>query len=133
MPKKRAKLIRPDGSFDRIPFKIAFQLLETTDYRMISRRPLVIRPFIPEHFQEERRFLSGRLVKGATRGKSGAKRRGSFNGQAYTSSSIRCRPPRMPISEEEREFRDYKREYLKRDGTEGERAAEEVMARRKAS
>ncbi len=69
-------------------------------------------------YDEEQRYLSGRRIPGIERPR--------FNGRSSFSPGIRCRPPRMELEVPEREFRDYKHQYVEDNPIRGEQVIEEV-------
>lgn len=95
-------------------------MLRNSEADVIARNPLRLRVIFTPEFEEEHRFLSGELVKGATRGASGAKRRGRFNGSEYSQPTLRVRKPREArrLPQEEIAFRRFKREWKVKRGLE---------------
>ena len=71
---------------------------------------------------EEQRHLCGRRIPGIERPR--------FNGQGSFSSGVRCRPALMELDQSEREFRDYKHQYVEELPHLGEQVTEEVRALR---
>ncbi len=141
MARKKAKIIYPGGKTIDIKFALAKILCSNGDAEAVSERPLVIKPRSFSTYEEELRYLSGKIVNGASRYGTSADvmefiEQGVVGvSQATTGGrkSIRCRPPRTAIPREEQEFRKYKRKYFARYGDEGKLAADEVMSRRKTA
>jgi len=67
VPRRWARIQNKDGSSLKVSRRIALRLLDSGDYRLIRRLPLVIGEILPYNYLEEKRHLTGRVVPGCTR------------------------------------------------------------------
>ncbi len=128
MPRQRARVITPSNRERFISYHLARSMLEAGDAELVHKIPLTVRIIDKTEYREELRYQRGRQVgvsKCPSPGECNKYPDQDWEGKfelpdlATTGrKSVRCRPPRHPICEDEREFQRYKTGFLRRQSEE---------------